>query len=142
MLRSSIPGSGARRGVPPSSCRCSPARSPIVIPQPGRRGRGQSRLGRGIGRRRPAATPSLSPGERESERGGEGRVDGEARPTTPPLPLSLSLYTALQGARCWGIRKRVHYNQNHKIDAARQEQFERLTAKSPKPINTLLFFVS
>jgi hypothetical protein len=43
---------------------------------------------------------------------------------------------------CRGIRNRVHYSPNHKIDTARQEQFERLIAKSPKPINTFLSFVS
>jgi hypothetical protein len=42
----------------------------------------------------------------------------------------------------WGIRNRVHYNQNHKIDVAWQEQVQKLKAKPPKPINTLLSFVS
>jgi hypothetical protein len=44
--------------------------------------------------------------------------------------------------KCWGIQNRVHRSQNHRIDAAQQERFGRLTAKPPKPINLLLHFTS
>jgi hypothetical protein len=45
----------------------------------------------------------------------------------------------------WGFRIepfRVHYSQNRKINATWQEQFKRVTAKPPKPIDTFLSFVS
>jgi hypothetical protein len=45
-------------------------------------------------------------------------------------------------SHCPGIQNRALYIQNNKTGAARREQFEKLTAKPLKPINTLLSFVS
>jgi hypothetical protein len=33
---------------------------------------------------------------------------------------------------CWGIQNRAHCSQNHKTDAARRHQFEKVNSEAPK----------